>query len=114
MVKKSLTKRQQDNLNIVFISVDPERDTHSVIKEYLKDFHPSIIGLTGSVSEIKDVAEKYKIYAKKNYMDESNKNIYMVDHSPYIYLFDKKGQYVEHFSYTDKPSLIKEYLQRIL
>jgi protein SCO1/2 len=69
----------------VFITCDPARDTPSVLKSYLAEFHPGIVGLTGTWEGIKDVCKKYRVYfstpeGAKPGMD------YLVDHSIYFYL----------------------------
>ena len=78
----------------IFITCDPARDTPSVLKTYLAEFHPGIIGLTGSWQQIKDVCKKYRVYFStpegvKPGMD------YLVDHSIYFYLMDPEGDFVE-------------------
>jgi len=72
----------------IFITCDPARDTPSVLKEYLKEFHPSLIGLTGTWEQIKAVCKLYRVYFStpqgvKPGMD------YLVDHSIYFYLMGK-------------------------
>ncbi|KAL6713483.1 Cu-binding protein [Lecanora helva] len=69
----------------VFITCDPARDTPSVLKTYLAEFHPGIVGLTGTWQQVKDVCKKYRVYFStpegvKPGMD------YLVDHSIYFYL----------------------------
>ncbi|KAF3921713.1 hypothetical protein ABW21_db0205801 [Orbilia brochopaga] len=81
-------------LRPVFITCDPARDTPKVIKEYLAEFHPTMVGLTGTYDEIKDVCKKYRVYFStprdlKEGMD------YLVDHSIYFYLMDPDGNFVE-------------------
>lgn len=78
----------------VFITCDPARDTPSVLKTYLSEFHPSILGLTGTWEQIRDVCKKYRVYFStpegvKPGMD------YLVDHSIYFYLMDPEGDFVE-------------------
>ncbi|GMI79927.1 homologue of the copper chaperone SCO1 [Hibiscus trionum] len=62
----------------VFISVDPERDTVEQVREYVKEFHPKLVGLTGSPDEIKKVARAYRVYYMKTAEEDSD---YLVDHS---------------------------------
>lgn len=80
----------------VFITVDPERDTPEELKTYLTNFYPGIIGLTGSKEQISDIANKYRIYAKK--VESESIGEYLMDHSAFTYLMDKDGKYVTHFS----------------
>ena len=72
----------------IFITCDPARDTPSVLKAYLKEFHPNLIGLTGTWEQIKAVCKLYRVYFStpqgvKPGMD------YLVDHSIYFYLMGK-------------------------
>jgi protein SCO1/2 len=86
----------------VFISVDPEQDTPARLKEFLANFHPSIIGLTGTTEQIKAVESAYKVYAAKSESKDMPSG-YNVDHSGFIYLMDKNGEYLRHCSYDEKP-----------
>ena len=74
----------------IFISIDPERDTPAVLKQYVSAFHPRLIGLTGSAEEIADVAEKYLIIYDIR-KDEAASE-YLVDHSRQAYLFGPQGE----------------------
>ncbi|KAF1883855.1 hypothetical protein Lal_00038347 [Lupinus albus] len=78
----------------VFISVDPERDTVEQVGEYVKEFHPKLIGLTGSVDEVKNVARAYRVYYMKTAEEDSD---YLVDHSIVIYLMDPDMGFVKFF-----------------
>lgn len=71
----------------VFVTVDPERDTPDVLKKYLSSFDPRLIGLTGSVADIRKMADGYKVYFKK--MGEGPH--YMMDHSAFTYLLSPEG-----------------------
>ena len=79
----------------LFISVDPERDTPEVLKQYLSSFDPRIVGLTGTPGEIAAVAKAYKAYAKKVPLDGGG---YTVDHSAIVYLMDRQGRFVAPFN----------------
>jgi protein SCO1 len=80
---------------VLFISVDPERDTPEKLKEYLSSFHPRIFGLTGSPAEIAEVEKAYRVYAKKVPLDGGG---YTMDHSAIVYLMDKDGRFVAPFN----------------
>ncbi|KAF9626722.1 hypothetical protein IFM89_038896, partial [Coptis chinensis] len=62
----------------VFISVDPERDTVEQVHDYVKEFHPNLVGLTGSADEVRRVARAYRVYYMKTEEEGSD---YLVDHS---------------------------------
>lgn len=88
-----------DRLTPLFISVDPERDTPAVLGEYVKSFHPKIVGLTGSVEEADQAAKAYKVYHKKVELEGSAAG-YAIDHSGIIYLMDANGEYLKHFQHN--------------
>ena len=115
---------KKDQLVPIFITVDPERDTVAKLKKYLTNFDSKIIGLTGTKEQIKFVKTKYKIFSKKvmdmkkenrksnNHHDELNHDGYAVDHTTIIYLMDKKGIYITHFSPdTNNSSIVKKINQ---
>lgn len=72
----------------VFITCDPERDTPAVLEPYLKEFHPDLIGLTGSWEEIKNVCKAYRVYFSTPPHVKPGQD-YLVDHSIYFYLMGK-------------------------
>ena len=79
----------------LFITVDPERDTAAHLADYVPLFHPRLIGLTGNAEAIRKVADTYKVYyARAPLKDASD---YTVDHTAYIYLMDRDGNYLGFF-----------------
>ncbi|CAH2054456.1 unnamed protein product [Thlaspi arvense] len=78
----------------VFISVDPERDTVQQVHEYVKEFHPKLVGLTGSPEEIKSVARSYRVYYMKTEEEDSD---YLVDHSIVMYLMSPEMNFVKFY-----------------
>lgn len=107
--------KEKSGLQVVpiFITVDPERDTVEQVREYVKEFHPDFIGLTGNVEEIKKAARAYRIYYMKTEEEGSD---YLVDHSIIMYLMDPKMEFVKFFGKNnDADSLadgvIKEWKQ---
>ncbi|GBL52162.1 hypothetical_protein [Candidozyma auris] len=81
-------------LQPVFITCDPARDSPEVIKQYLEDFHPSIIGLTGTYEQVKNVCKKYRVYFSTP-PDVKPGQDYLVDHSIFFYLMDCEGNFVD-------------------
>ncbi len=92
----SSEKQHGDIFLPVFISVDPARDTPSQMSEYLKDFHPSFIGLAGGYAETKAVCKAYRVYFSTP-PNADPKGDYLVDHSIFIYLMDPSGKFVDAF-----------------
>jgi len=80
----------------VFISIDPSRDTAKRVKEYVKEFHADMIGLTGSDKQCEDAARKYRVYYRKT-GDEAAKDDYLVDHSIITYLLNPEGEFVTFY-----------------
>lgn len=78
----------------VFISVDPERDNVEQVREYVKEFHPKLVGLTGKPDEIKKAARAYRVYYMKTEEEGSD---YLVDHSIIMYLMDPNMGFVKFF-----------------
>jgi protein SCO1/2 len=73
----------------------------------MKNFHPSYLGLTGSEEEIRRVAKAYRVYYAK--ANSSGANDYLMDHTSIIYLMDKQGTFLKHFSYgTDAKALARD------
>ncbi|KAI1349965.1 SCO1/SenC-domain-containing protein [Xylaria sp. FL0043] len=86
----------------VFITCDPARDTPKVLKEYLAEFHPKFIGLTGTYDDIKDVCKAYRVYFSTP-KDVKPGQDYLVDHSIYFYLMDPEGDFVEALGRQHSP-----------
>ena len=89
-----------DRLRAVFVTVDPERDTQPVLKDYLSSFDPHLTGLTGDPAAIATVAKEYRVYYKKVPLDDGS---YTMDHTAIVYLMDKSGQFVSPFSLKRTP-----------
>lgn len=99
----------------IFISLDPERDTPAVIGAYVKNFGDNFVGLTGSPEAVAAAAKAYRVaYSKFEYKDNSGKSDYSIDHSTIVYLMDKNGEYVAHFSYGTPAAEMAETLRRYL
>jgi protein SCO1 len=84
-----------DKFNVVFITVDPARDTPALLKTYLESFDPRITAATGTADQIADVIKKFRVYAKKVGEGDS----YTFDHSTAVYLMDAKGSLVTLIDY---------------
>ena len=91
-----------EQIQPVFITVDPERDTPERLRTYLSHFHRQFVGLTGNVDEIRGVADMFKAYFAKAPMRNSTN--YMMDHSANIYLLDREGKFVGSFPPGTKAS----------
>ncbi|HTP77531.1 MAG TPA: SCO family protein [Rhizomicrobium sp.] len=81
----------------VFITIDPERDTPAKLKPYVASFGPRFVGLTGDLKSIKKVADLYRVYIKKEPLENGN---YAMDHSSVIYLMGPDGKFVGYWDDT--------------
>ena len=86
----------------LFITIDPERDTPQVMADYVAHFHPGLVGLSGSVARIRDVAGAYRVFYQKA-EDGSDRRDYFMDHSSYVFVMDREGRYLRHFSARTSP-----------
>jgi protein SCO1/2 len=90
-IKDSLGERGS-KLQVVFVSVDPQRDTPELLRAYTDNFDSSFKGYSPSPEELERIAKSFKIYYKKVPNNSSNSESYTVDHSAGTYLFDTHGQ----------------------
>jgi len=84
-----------NELGALFITVDPERDTQKVLKEYLASFDPHLRGLTGDQKAVDQAIKDYRVYAKKIPLQGGD---YSMDHTAMVYLMDKDGHFVAPFN----------------
>ena len=82
-------------IGALFITVDPERDTPAVLKDYLASFDPHLRGLTGGPAAVDAALKAYRVYAKKVPLKDSD---YTMDHTAVVYLMDKNGRFVTPFN----------------
>jgi len=104
--------RDADRVNAYFISVDPERDTAAVMKDYLGSFDPHLKGLTGDPAAIGKVLTEFRVYAKK--VPSKDGGDYTMDHTALIYLMDRKGNFVAPFNLKQTPEAAAAELKRYL
>lgn len=114
----------------VLITVDPERDTPAVLAEYSKAFHPTLIALTGPREEIERVSKEFGVYSAKvepehkehqhasmdhgSHSDAGHGGAYNVDHTGLVYLLDRKGDYLSHFSQDTSADTFAKQLTAVL
>ena len=101
-----------DQIQPVFITVDPARDTQSVLANYVAQFHPALIGLTGTEEQIQAVLKAYKIYARK--VEDPAFSDYTMDHSSYIYFLDPAGNLLGLYGASSTPSEIEAAIKAAL
>ncbi|KAJ4298697.1 Cu-binding protein [Collariella sp. IMI 366227] len=86
----------------VFVTCDPARDGPEELKEYLLEFHPKFIGLTGTYDQIKAMCKAYRVYFSTPTQVQPGQD-YLVDHSIYFYLMDPEGDFVEALGRQHSP-----------
>lgn len=97
----------------IFITLDPERDTPQIVSDYVMNFGPRFVGLSGSPEAIAEAAKAYRVsYAK--FQEDPAKSDYSIDHSALVYLMGKDGEYVTHFAYGTPAAKMAETLRRYL
>lgn len=79
----------------LFITLDPARDTPDIMASYVNNFHPRMIGLTGTPDQVKDVADRYRVFYRNTPIGDEGD--YTVDHSGFLYLMNRSGRYIDHF-----------------
>lgn len=83
----------------IFVTLDAKRDTPEKLAQYLKSFHPRLVGLTGTEEEVAAAAKAYRVYAQK-VADESSPDSYSYDHSAIFYLMGKDGVFLSPLPHT--------------
>ncbi|KAJ2079314.1 Cu-binding protein [Coemansia sp. RSA 988] len=95
--------KTKDVVQPIFITCDPQRDSPEAIKEYLKQFHPKFVGLTGSIDQVRSACKGYRVYFSKPPKVAENQD-YLVDHSIFSYFMDPDGTFVDVYG-KDKTAL---------
>ncbi|HTT78382.1 MAG TPA: SCO family protein [Stellaceae bacterium] len=111
LVYDDLDARQKKDVGVVFISVDPARDTPAVMKAYAANFDAPIIGLTGTAAAVKQAAQDYHVYYAKH--DEPDGS-YEMDHTALVYVMDPEGHFVTTITPDDTVGEIKAKLAKLV
>jgi protein SCO1/2 len=106
-----LTPAERKQVQVVFITVDPARDTPAVMKSYVGAFGAGIEGLSGSPGAIAQAAREYRVYYARH--DEKGGD-YSMDHSSIVYLMDKQGRFVSVFSQETTPDEMASELRKLV
>ncbi len=97
----------------IFITLDAARDTPEKLAEYVKSFHPRLIGLTGSEAELAAAAKAYRVFAQK-VSDDATPGSYTYDHAAIIYLMGADGNFVTHIPHTTRVEQVVSILDKSL
>ena len=105
-------KEDSKEINSIFITVDPERDTPEILSDYVSAFHEDIIGLTGTKNEIDKVAEDWGVYYQKEILD--GEEDYTMNHLDIIFLANANGEFIDYFPPKIQSVLIVEKIRNII
>lgn len=107
---QELSDSQQKQIQLIFVTVDPEKDTAKVLKNYVTLFDKSMIGLTGTVAQIEAIKKEYKVYAAKVPEDGD----YTMDHSSFIYFMDQNDKLITLFKTTQTAGQMEDFIRKYL
>lgn len=105
--------KQAARIQPIFVSVDPERDTVAVLKEYAPNFHPRLLGLTGTVDQVKEAANAYRVYFAKVVEKDAKPGEYLMDHSSITYVIGPDGKFVTHFGHGTAADVMAKKLAEL-
>jgi protein SCO1/2 len=103
--------KDADRTKALFISVDPDRDTPAVLKDYLANFDPHLIGATADQKTLDGVEKEYRVFTQKVPTKDGD---YSMDHSAIVYLMDKQGRFVAPFKLDRKPEAAAAELRKYM
>lgn len=84
-----------ENVQPIFVTLDPHRDTQTLLRKYVATFHPRFVALRGTEDEVRRVATAYKVFFEK--VKSPHSSTYFIDHAAFIFLLDREGGYVAFF-----------------
>lgn len=99
-------------LQVLFVTLDPERDTPAVLSRYVPAFHPDFLGLYGDLATTAATAKDFKVFFEKQ--PGSSPGSYTIDHSSPTYIFDPQGRLRLYVAYGTPPLKIAEDLKQLL
>jgi protein SCO1/2 len=102
---------KRDAVEVVFITVDPERDTPEVLKAYVASFDAPIIALTGAPDAVAQAAGAYRVFYAKHPLPDGG---YDMDHSAVIYVMNPEGRFTATFTPDSTAEAIADRLQKLL
>ncbi len=113
LIMDKLGKKSR-RLQALFVTVDPERDTPEVLRNYTAYFNSRIISLSGSPELVRRVADNFKVRYEKHWEPGAAKDKYSVDHSAGMYLLGPDGRFLTKFAYATSPDKVAERILRLM
>jgi len=101
-----------EKVQVVFVSIDPERDTPELLKAYMANFDPRAIALRGSPEQIAQMAKDFKVFYKK--VEGKTATSYTMDHSAASYIFDPQGRLRLYSRYGSGPKSLASDIGKLL
>lgn len=103
---------EADKVQVLFMTVDPERDTQELLAQYVPAFDARFVGLYGDIPTTQAVAKDFKVFYQKQ--GDTTGKAYTVDHSTGTYVFDPQGRLRLYVKHGEKPELIAADLKRLI
>ena len=100
-----------DRLHVIFVTVDPERDTPEKLKDYLSSFDPRFIGLSGPRDKIDAMLKAYRVFARKV---EGKGGDYTMDHTAAVYMIDPQGRFVGIINFQEDTAKAMTKIRRLM
>lgn len=107
-----LLGEQANEVQVLFVTLDPERDTQEVLAQFVPSFDQRFVGLTGSVQAIAATAKMFKIFSSK--VETEGRSGYTIDHSAGMYIYDKQGNIRLYVEYGEKPADLASDIKTLL
>lgn len=108
-----LNAKGYKNIKYLFVSLDPERDSPDLIEKYTKVFHEDLIGLSPAIEDLTKFLKIFKLYSRKVYEGDD----YMLDHTTYMYFFDKNGKFINvlgaNLNYEELAENIEDHIKKV-
>ena len=105
-----LLEKNKKNYRVLFVTLDPERDTINILNDYLQNFNSSVIGLTGELNEINKFAKNWNIYWEKVSVGDD----YTINHTATVFMINKNGNFAGTIAWGESDESIKLKLQKLL
>lgn len=107
-----LTPEELAKVAMIFISVDPERDTPARLKDYAEFFHPAIVGVTGTPAQVAEIAKRYGVFYARQKVDTAGG--YVVDHSSDTYVVSPDGKLIGKIAHATAPDRVAAEIRKHL